>query len=147
MIGDLEFSPADVVSRVLRGLGRASDPALSTVWPSFVGGEPDTPDNVITVYDTTGRDFGREGVTSIRGEHYGVQVRVRSITHPAGWDRAREIAAALDRASYEKVTIGARRYLLETFTRTNPIASLGEARSESPRRVFTINGTAVIRLV
>jgi hypothetical protein len=144
MSGIIAHSPSDVVAHVLWGLELGTDPEANGAWPAGVGGEPDSPDNCITVYDTTGRSLGREGPTGRRTEYYGIQARVRAAAHTVGWAKANAIAVALDRASYVRVTIDGIGYRMETFIRTGPVISFGEARTQSPRRVFVINGLAVI---
>jgi hypothetical protein len=95
MSGSLDHFPADIIRQLLIDLGVGLD-ITATDWPAFSQKEPDSPDNVITVFDTMGRDLGRTNPDSVRSERYGIQVRVRGGDIDATGVRARSIAMALD---------------------------------------------------
>src|SRR5688500_5731036 len=111
----LAHSPGDIVRRTLIALGVGSDPAVpAAAWPVYAEGEPDSPDSAITVYTTQG---GSDGRSMIDGELFGaagVQVRVRSAAHTAGWVKANaaRVAMAVSTTYDRTVVIGAATYLI-----------------------------------
>jgi len=141
------YSPADVSRRVLIAMGHGLDPP-STPWPIYCEGEPNLPDEVITVYDTTARDDGRSQVTGERFFHYGIQVRVRSRVHAMGWDKACAIREAMDEDAFDKlVTLGGVPYLVRNFSNVGGVLRLGNESPTSKRKLFTINAMVVMEIL
>jgi hypothetical protein len=91
----LQNTPSDVVRYLLVQLDVATLPTDGDDWPAYEGQEPDSPDDCITVYTTTGVDDGRSMIDGELWQHYGVQVRVRSSTSVAGWQKANAIRDAM----------------------------------------------------
>lgn len=132
-------SPAEIIRQLLVDLelGSGSPPGP---WPVFATTEPDAPDDVITVADTTPLLQGRVHVTGEQPDNPGFQVRVRSGTHNPGYVKAAEIADALSRrATRAVVTVGDRTYLIQSVTRTTGVIPLGRESPASRRRLFTLN--------
>lgn len=147
MSGTLVHSPADIIRRLLiqKSLGAAPP---STSWPIYATNEPDSPDNVVTVYDTDGVGHGRTGPDRERQEHHGIQIRIRSTTPDGGYAKARAIAVACDSAiSYDTVVIGAQTYQVQVVTRTGDVIPLGKEVAASKRSLFTINAIVALNLV
>jgi len=144
MSGALDHSPADIVATLLIALGLGQSPTENTpTWPIFVSREPDTPDSVITVYDTSGRLQGRFQTSGEVQEAFGIQVRVRDASHQDGYAKARAIAVALDESiSQESVTVDAATYTVVDVARTSGVFTLGTESPESKRNIFTINAVA-----
>jgi hypothetical protein len=152
MPGTLLYSPADVIRQMFIDLQQGSDPAGNTAWPVYAADEPSTPDNVITVYDTDGRDDGRTMPDGERQEHHGFQVRVRADDHPTGYAKARAIAVALDQSVTQRsVNLaggqGTHGYVVWSVSRTSDVLALGKEAPDSRRKLFTVNGVAHIRQV
>lgn len=127
-------------------LGLGTDPASNGPWPVYAAGEPDKPDSAITVYDTVGRQEGRTHVDGEAQEHHGVQVRVRSAAHTAGYAKARAVAVALDEdVLMNSVHIGAASYRVWAVARTGDVLSLGKESPDSKRSLFTINALVSLR--
>lgn len=146
MPGTLDHSPADVVRRLLIDLGLgAAPPAASSAWPIYTGGEPNLPDQAITVTDTEGRGHGRDQVTGERQEHHGISIMVRAATFPAGYAKARDVATALDAQYQDVTTLGAARYLVHAVTRTSDVFSLGKESPQSKRSLFSVNALVSLR--
>jgi hypothetical protein len=147
MPGRLPDSPAKVMRALLVAKGWAADPGPAAVWPAHYAGEPDAPDDVITVRDTAGRRHGR----SMSGEqdlHHGFQIRVRSTTHDVGYDKANYLADSLDKnVSMYGVTLGAHTYCVHSVTRAGDVIALGKEMPAARRSLFTLNCLAVIRLL
>ena len=146
MPGALTHSPADVVSRLLVDLGVGTDPADGSAWPIFAAGEPSLPDNVITVFDTVGRQQGRTHFDGETQEHHGIQIRVRSSTHLVGFTKARAIAVVIDGQYQSQVVIGAISYVVHAITRSGDVNILGKEVPATKRNLFTINALVSLRV-
>lgn len=145
MSGPLAHSPARIVSRVLVQRGYASSPvtppSTPTDWSVFVGLEPDLPDRCITIRNTTGNSFGYTQPDGRRQTHYGIQIRIRARTEEEGYERAHNIAIALDEEVLDdEILIGSSTYKIPSITRTSDVFSLGK-EPQSRRSIFTINAT------
>ena len=155
MSGALTHSPADVLRRVLIALGFGTAPEDDPLgsWPIYAAYEPDLPDNVITLYDTAGVHQGRDMITGEVFERHGVQLRIRSTTHPLGYQKTRALAVALDESIYqESVTLDdpgvgtATSYLVHAVSRRG-ILALGKDVPGGKRSVFTVNALVSVREV
>jgi len=152
MSGALDHSPADVIRCLLIDLGHGTTPSASSAWPIYVSIEPDTPDSVITVYDTSGVLHGRSQISGEMFEHPGIQIRIRSPEHPAGYRKADSIKEALDKSiKYTGVTVedqvgtGSGNYLVYSVSRKGSVNDLGRDTAASKRHVFTINATIALK--
>jgi len=146
MSGALNHSPADIVRYLLIDLSQGTLPSDSDSWPIHVAREPDTPDSVITVFDTSGRLDGRAQVSGEMLEHYGIQVRVRDTNPVEGFAKAQDIAIALDQTAYQDtITINSDTYLVHAVSRTGGILGLGKETPTSKRNLFTINAVVELR--
>jgi hypothetical protein len=130
-------SPADIVRYALVGLEVGTLPSAGGTWPISVNKELDTPDETVTVFDTTGKDDGRSMYDGTRDEHPGVMLRIRAQSVPAAHNKASELATLLDTLYQEEVSIGEESYLLHSVTRVgNPIPA---SDPNSERKLFTVN--------
>jgi hypothetical protein len=152
MSGSLDHSPADVVRQLLVDLSFATMHTDGGAWPAYVGRVPDSPDEMMVLTDTAGRDSGRTSPDDERQEHYGFQVMLRANTHEEGYAKANEIAIALDKyTTLEGVSIdnagtaGDSVYLIYAITRTTGVIPLGRESPASDRRLFTINALVALR--
>lgn len=150
--GTLANSPAEIVQWLLIKLGLATDPANTSTqpWPAYSTGEPSSPDNCITVYDTTGQDFGRSQLDGEVLYHHGFQVRVRASEHPAGWIKANAIRIKLSGGVRQVVVSippdGTKSsYLVYNINRIGPVLTLGKETPQSRRSLFTLNAMLVVR--
>lgn len=146
MSGILNHFPADVVRQTLIDLGLGADLG-SAEWPVYSQKEPDAPDDVLTVFDTAGRDLGRTNPDQGRIELYGIQVRVRAGTVSGGGSKARAIAGALDAVYYRPVVVDGAIYLVRHFSRSGGVLRLGPEQGASGRWVFVLNGLASLEQV
>lgn len=136
----LQHSAADVLAQALVDAGQLADSDTLQDWTARVGSEPDTPDNVVTLYDTVGKGNGRSMVGGQDFTLYGVQIRVRSRTHAAGWRRASDVGTWLGESLYQRqVTCGSVTYLIHCAASISEPTSLGKADPTSKRHLFTIN--------
>ena len=146
MSGSLAHSPAMILRQALVDLALGTAPADAGNWPVYVSQEPDSPDSVITVYDTAGVKDGRDQVSGRVYEHYGAQVRVRDANHAEGYAKAQTVAVALDESlRLRVVTVSGSRYVVYGVTRTGTVLSLGKDVATSKRNLFTFNVLVALR--
>ena len=148
MSATLTHSAADIVQQMLVDLGVATDPDLDPLqaWPVYASGEPATPDQCVTIYDTEGRQHGRLMTDGSIQEHLGFQVRVRSKDHSAGWLRADLIRATIAQDVYLRVvTVSAVSYLVQCVAMLGNILTLGKESPTSKRSLFTVNATLCVK--
>lgn len=149
MPGALDHSPADIVRRLFVSLSLGTLPSSSQAegdWPIHAALEPDSPDSVITIYDTEGVTQGRIQIDGEIQEQHGIQVRIRARSHQAGYPKANDIVQAMDKTIYRNtVTIGSDTYLVHSVTRTGGILSLGKQVPLNKLNLFTINALVSVR--
>lgn len=143
----MTHSPAHIIRQMLVDLGIGSDPDLATLgdWPCYDGAEPENPDDVITIYDTTGLQDGRAMFDGELLQHHGVQARIRGQDAPTAWAKADAVQTAFAQTVYdERVTIGANSYFVLCLGKISQVLAVGR-EPNSRRSVFTINAVAAIR--
>lgn len=146
--GPLLHSPADILRWLLVQLGLGTDPGNAGSWPVYCSSEPHAPDNCITTYDTEQRGDGRSQISGEMFQHYGVQIRIRSVDHPTGYVKANALANALDQSVYQEVvTVSGTRYLIHAVSRSSAVLPLGKEVPASKRSLFTINLLVSLRLL
>lgn len=142
-------SPADVLRYLLVQMGHGDYPSLTgqnVTWPTFVSVEPSKPDNVVTVYNTTGTNDGRIQFTGEQSRHYGIQVRVRSATYGVGYAKAKRLAVAMAEDIYgEEVVIGASSYTVNCLAKVGDVLELGKELPDSKRNIFVINALMSVK--
>lgn len=147
----LNHPVSDILRRLLVTLGAGTLPSASGSWPIHLD-EPDTPDNVITVYGTVGRDDGRIQFSGERDQHRGFQVRVRAVSQIVGQAKAESVAKILDEDAYtdtvsittDSVTSS---YLVHSVSRTSEVIPIGKETPASKRFIYTINAVAALSRV
>src|SRR5688572_16215772 len=98
MPGRLPHSPARIVAKWIADTGLGQTPnngGTQPEWATFYYNEPNSPNNLINVTDTTPVPF-RKDAFGDRNIHHGIQVKVRGGTHDVGWNKANTIAVAFD---------------------------------------------------
>lgn len=137
----LLHSPADMIAQLLVDLGLGTSPTADPLgaWPVYVDQEPATPDNCITVYDTSPQSDGRSMIDGETFQHFGFQVRVRGITHKIGYAKAEAIRVMLNENSYDKtVHLDLSHYLIHCINGTT-LLRLGKNTPSDKRSLYTIN--------
>lgn len=89
-------SPAHAIANYLNTQGIAT-PLVTTGWALSISNEPDSPPNVVTVYDTGGEEWDTDEVDMTT---HAVQVRVRAVSYIDACAKVNEIVAALKQASF-----------------------------------------------
>lgn len=134
---DLSHSAADILAQALIDLDYVSE-LDSQTWPVKVASEPDLPERVVTIYDTVGRVFDRSSPDSKRLEYPGVQIRVRGQNPGITFQKARQLATALDSINQFGVYLDGAFYHINTVIRTSEPIALGKV-PPGKLNVFTIN--------
>ncbi len=135
-------TPAVVLASYIidQAIGSMTDPDNGSAWPLYTSFMPDTGANTNcgAMYDTPGFKDGRlmEGAVI---QHYGIQLKIRSDTHVAGYNKADAVAVALDAIANATITIGANEYQIYNVSRASPVISLGAEPGTKGRQLFTVN--------
>lgn len=144
----LLHSPADIIRQLLVDSGQGinvDNVNPNTPWQTFATGEPSSPDNCLTVYNTSWQDDGRSMVDGEEYYHYGAQIRIRSADHPTGFGKAYTIKKYLAENVYLKlVNLEGISYLIHCFAKMN-LLELGKSPAITRRYLFTVNLLAPIR--
>lgn len=139
----VNYSPADILCQLLIDTGDLSDPEQTIDgWPGFVEGEPDTPDNCVTFYNTAdkGGGDGRSMVTGEGFQHNGIQVRVRGKTSVAAYDKATSVKATLEQTAMRWVSLGNSAFVVCAISGASSPLALGRGdRSARGRQVYTMD--------
>jgi len=144
--GLLTNSPAAVIQQLIIDFGLGTAVADDDDWPVFLSTTVDSPDNCLTVYDTTGMHDGRHMVNGEVQEHHGFMVRVRSKRYSVGWSKAHVIAIAFDeQVRYTGVVIGTSTYSVREINRASGPIHLGKEVPENKRHLFTLNCFTALR--
>lgn len=148
MTSNLTDSPASIVVELLVNGGQATeitnDPLLA--WPAVVSVEPDSPDDVITVDDTTGQSDGRDMAGGVLNQHYGLQLRFRSVGAVSGWTKAQDVRAWLsEHVSMVAVSVGSNNYIVHCLAKFGQVLKLGTDAPSSKRWLHTLNCFVSIR--
>lgn len=142
----LDHSPADIVRALLILKGVGSPPSFSQEWPIYAAGEPGRPDEIITVFDTTGMEDGRSMIDGEIHTHFGFMVRVRGRDHDSAWTKAIEIRALLSEGvRHDTVVIAGTSYFIYNITRIGAVLTMGKESPSSKRSLCTLNAFLVVR--
>ena len=154
MSGVLYHNPSEIVADLMCDLGLAAfaDAVENlTGWTVFAIHWPESPDQAILVSDTAGRLHRRVHVTGVMGEHYGIQVLVRSAEDPATpYVKTKRILEFFDtQVRRETVVLEDsdgidRTYRVNAINRVGPAVPAGR---DGRRFVYSGNAIASIELV
>ena len=139
MSGILTHSPAQVLRELIIALNQGTDPDASLSWPVYADKKPDDPDNLIVVFNSTGRNEGRTMKDGEFQEKHGCRVVVRH-THPeTGYTKARAIQQLFDQEVYQEVvTHNSVDYSIHSISRSEDIVNLGHEPGNR-RLLFSFN--------
>lgn len=145
MSGSLNHSPAYVIWQLLVDQNLATDPDNESTWPAYINNNSHDVDDLIVVYDTQGRDSGKNQPSSELQEHHGLQFRIRASASQDAFSKANAIQQTLDGLTNESVTISTDTYTVYSIN-TSPIIRIGKEQPEDRLYLYTLNVTAAIRL-
>ena len=142
----LTHSPAQIIRKLLLDQGLASS---SGDWQCFYGKEPNSPDNVLSVFGTAGKGFGSAMVNGELMGHEGFQIRVRGKDYRTAFRRADKIQTELAEVVYQQVVTIEEdsviyQYLIAAIGGVGDVLDNGADDTPASRHVFTINCTASI---
>jgi hypothetical protein len=146
-----------VIRKLLLNHGTVGDHTLNEDWPIFVSIEPEEVngkriDDIITIYNTVGKEDGRHQIDGSRAEHPGIQVLIRCADSERGLVKARELERILnEEVLRENVELYDSNdvlytYFVQALTQTSLILPLGRDQDNSDRFLFTINYTVTMSL-
>lgn len=143
-------SPSEVIQQLLIDMGIGFDPEanpnnpVQPDWNVYEDKEPSSPDNVLTIYDTTPKSSGRSMIDGEQWMHYGIQVRVRGTNKQTAFVKADSVRRMLDEHVVSAiVTLEGKTYLVPAICNTNMVR-MGQQSPSSKRFIYTINGTSAI---
>lgn len=126
MTGQMHHMPCDVIRQLIINLDLGTDPDDDLAWPVYAAHLPEMPDNAVCVYDTQGRQFGRDHNSGTTLENYGIQILVRCNNVVDGYKKAKNIMLALDNdVARDEVELEDDTYLVHAVTRTGPVNKAG----------------------
>lgn len=153
----LQHSIADIMRYALVSVGVGTFPVTapqipkSSDWGIYAEGEPSSPDNVVTLYETQGIDDGRDMITGEKFGAYGFQVRIRAVDHKTGILKANQIKTTMELKAggiYDLgVTIDGINYTVHAVSKIGQILSIGKEVPKTKRSLFTINAVMNVTMV
>jgi hypothetical protein len=146
MSNDLQHAVHDVIQQLFIDLGLGEDPATAVSWPVFAPEEPDSPDNLLRVRQTTGVEKGHSALTGEVFLHYGFQVLVRHQDDTQGSKKARGISNFMNQhVDHVSLTLDGVTYCVDEITTSGDIIYLGTQHPENRLHLFTINATVDLK--
>lgn len=130
--------PARLIAELLVNMGHAPAFGGSASWAVYVGNRPDTPNDIIAVFDTSGDVQGKDGEGVVH-EHPGIMIHVRAMEYAAGYEKIVAIALALAASVSATVTVDTETYAVGPFTRRAGVIPMG--RVDNDRYLWSINIT------
>jgi len=154
MSGDLSHLPSEIIRRLLITLNQGTLPTDNLASPIFIENDPDSPDNIVSVFTTASVLQGRDQNSGEMNEFFGFQIMIRNADPLNGWEKAKNILDTIDSVVNQDIvsvadTTGTATssYLVHSITRTSGILSLGKEGTtggRTDRNLFTINAIASI---
>lgn len=147
----LAASPAFILSRyIIDTLGLMGE-TTEDVWPLYVNHLPDAPssnveDDCGVIYDTTGVKDGRLMSGEVP-QHFGIQLRIRSLGNQEGYVKIEDVAAAMDEVVAVELSLASGDYVIQNVSRTSPVIPLGIEGGTKRRFLFTINFLVTMKKV
>ncbi len=145
----LAASPAYILAQYIADVLGLMGETTDDIWPLYVNHLPDSPnveDNCGAIYDTTGVKDGRlmEGPVP---QHFGIQLKIRSLGNQAGYVKIEDIAVAMDEVVRVELSLSSGDYVIQNVSRTSPVVPLGIEGGTKRRFLFTINFLVTMRKV
>jgi len=151
-----QHPPAQIIAQLLRDIeGDLLVDTVDTKIPVFITDMPDSPDNLVTVYDTVGTRDGRV-LTGESIEHPGWQIRLRHTSYEKAYRQMGRIVDLLDLVHNDVIeflrpiagtnTSVLVRYEVQNMSRTSDILPLNTTVADRKNRTeLTINGIITSR--
>ena len=150
----LLHTPADVLRWALVGLGAGADPNVvdgsgnpTGSWPLYVSSEPNLPDDVLTLFNTSPRQDGRSMIDGEVWAHWGVQLRIRGTDPRTLGTKAHSLYNLLNEGLYyHNVVIDGTPYVVYSASGVG-LQDLGKDTPNSKRSLYTLNALITLRRV
>lgn len=136
-----EKPPAAVIRQLLLDLALVYSTPTGSQYAARVSSQPESPDRVVTVYDTGATEDGRLLDTGEVIEHPTVKVRVRGPVYEEAWNKAKEIELALNGVKRTTVAVGGVTFRVDNVSSRAPLV-LGPDDEE--RRQLTVDCNCTI---
>lgn len=143
MSGILTHTPAYILRTRIINDGKGTVADENRAWPVYVDGDPNLPDNLIIVRDTSNRDAGYNQYLKEMQEQYGVQVRIRAKSIPVGFPKYNALLVAIERYINDTIIVDGITYSFSSYVVSDMFA--GREQAVSRRPIWTINAMLVIR--
>lgn len=144
----MNHSPADILVKLLSDLSLATVPPSVTPsngYTAYVNQYPDTPDKLITLYDTDGLNDGKHMFASTV-VHPGINMRVRSTTQNLAYVKAIAVLNALDAVNRATVTLDGTSYLIQNIVQRGTLNSMGHD-ADDVNWSYSANLTVTLSLI
>jgi hypothetical protein len=143
MSGILTHTPAYILRTRIINDGKGTVTDENRAWPVYVDGDPNLPDNMITVRDTTNVEKGYRQYNKELQQHYGVQVRIRAKSVPVGFPKYNALVVAIERYINDTLIVDGVTYTFTSYVTSDMF--VGREMAVSRRPLWTINAMLVIR--
>lgn len=134
--------PTEVVRQYLISQGLIGD-ENATDWASTIGMLPISPDNAISITDTSGILGDKNIDDGSEDEHFGIQVRVRSTDYDIGYKKLDAIKKKLATVQRVSLVVNSESVKFQSFKLTSGIMFMGY-EEKNQRAAFSLNGTVSI---
>lgn len=125
----------------------AETDANSSLWIGKINLEPDTPDEVVTIFDLNGDLKGRAMTSGEYAYYPKIQVRIRSVDYPTGYQQGKALEDFfIKRAMGKNVVFGEEYNNIRLFS-TNletPLIPIGTQQDKNKRQVFVFTCCLVV---
>ena len=136
----LENSPSRVLAQYIWDTVQLlTNPNANDDWPLYIASLPDDPSNASAVYDTSGTLDGRHMTSGQVIQHFGIQLRLRSLDYEDGWKKLEAVCLQLDAVDSAELTVNDTDYIIDNVSRRTPIVPLGPEEGVRRREIFTVN--------
>lgn len=150
-------SVARIVQQLLIDRGFGIDPeagftGTAADWSVYASGEPPTPDNCITVYETTPTIWGKAQTTGQQFAHQGCTIRLRGVDEPTASYKASQLMVQLTEQVYQQDVfltyttggiITTTRYMVSSFPQVSKVP-FGTFAPNDKRFLVNLNCKVVI---
>lgn len=138
----MDHPQCQIIAKALISQAIGTAPSAKKDWLVASSYMSDSPDNQITVYDTTPRGDGRL-MSGPSIEHPGIQVRVRGRDYLSGWNKIKEIRDYFDTIHNLVVSFGVGDTETIQSISQGGIIHVGRDETEN-REVFTLNAALTL---
>jgi len=132
--------PNEVVAEYIVGQALLTRPSLGQNWPLYIGNLPDiagVKNDIAVIFNTSGLLHGKD-MEGAQHQHYGFQLRFRSMLAKSGYDKAQTIVTALLAMHKETVSVeSGESYSIQSFTQMSDIIPISV--DEKGRMHHTVN--------